>query len=78
MKKIKTLFAYSVIVTSFTFLSLASGSNSNKCLVCNGKGRTDCALCVNGRDNQGDYCTYCNGRGDNTCTFCNGTGKSQN
>ena len=50
---------------------------SEKCFACDGKGLTDCPLCVNGRLPSGAFCLGCNGRGTIVCTICNGTGKAR-
>jgi hypothetical protein len=72
MKKFKNYLFGCMIIASGA-LTLGSGG-SGGCIYCNGNGKSDCAICVNGSTNYGE-CTYCNGNGEKTCTFCNGTGK---
>ena len=56
------------------------GCPESQCFVCDGTGKQDCALCVNGVADcglcagPGQNCTFCNGRGSSVCTFCNGGG----
>ena len=62
----------------FAVLFVGSGGDGD-CFVCDGAGRNDCAICVNGKTEYGgkkSTCTFCNGRGTSTCTFCDGSGKS--
>ncbi len=55
----------------------SGGSDLSDCFVCDGSGKNDCAVCVNGRTTyDNSTCTFCNGQGETTCTFCNGTGKN--
>lgn len=55
------------------------GSRESACFMCDGTGKADCPLCVNGRrrnpvTGREERCSYCGGRGTTTCTYCNGTG----
>lgn len=52
------------------------------CIICDGRGQTDCPICVNGLTTNAvtgskETCSFCNGKGITTCTFCNGTGKQK-
>ena len=50
-------------------------TSDGKCIYYDRNGKKDCIHCVNVRDDQGDGCTFCNGKSERVCTFCNGTGK---
>lgn len=70
MKKIKNyLFGFILVASGALTLGSGGSGSSGGCVFCDGSGRTDCAICAND-----PFCTFCDGRGDNTCTFCNGTG----
>ena len=73
MKKyfIKSLLSATVVIL-FSAMYIASG-NSNDCWVCEGNGKNNCVVCVNGKTEMG-VCSFCNGNGETICTFCNGTG----
>jgi len=71
MKKLKNyLFGFMLIGSGA--LILGSG-NVGGCIYCDGAGKSNCMVCVNGSTEFGT-CTFCNGKGETTCTFCNGTG----
>ena len=75
MKTIIKKTALSIVgISLFSLLFLGSGGG---CLVCDGSGRTECYVCVDGiQEFMGERstCTFCNGAGDTICTFCDGTG----
>ncbi len=52
---------------------LFSSCSSNNCWVCEGDGKNNCIVCVDGKTAMGE-CAFCDAKGIVICTFCNGTG----
>tara|TARA_Y100001970_G_scaffold159400_1_gene194994 strand:- start:379 stop:609 length:231 start_codon:yes stop_codon:yes gene_type:complete len=65
-----TLSIFSIIL--FIALYIGIGS-SNNCWVCEGDGKNNCIVCINGNTEMGE-CVFCDEKGKVICTFCDGTG----
>lgn len=70
------------IIRTTTELEREIQSIETTCIICDGRGQTDCPICVNGLMTNAvtgskETCSFCNGKGITTCTFCNGTGKQK-
>ena len=67
-----------IMILFFSVMFIGSNGASGDCFVCDGSGKNDCVVCVNGRtEYNNSTCTFCNGNGKTTCTICNGSGKSK-
>ena len=62
-----------IILFSIVYLQV---KNAQNCWVCEGIGKNDCIVCINGKNEQKD-CVFCEGAGESPCTLCNGTGKME-
>ena len=67
---IKSIFLIPILLFSIIYFSSCS---SNNCWVCEGDGKNNCIVCVDGKTAMGE-CAFCDAKGIVICTFCNGTG----